>query len=163
LRRSLRWTVAVVGIFALGVAALWLLQVQPLQRELAAARDTLADLEAELVELRPLPQENAELHAALEQALQRQEVLRALVEVTTARAALAQGDPSAARRALQGTEARLKSLQTSLGPRHVERLSEMIDRLRLAQAGIGDNNFAALRDLEVLGNDLVTLEVALTR
>jgi hypothetical protein len=176
LRKSLRWATAVILVFALGVLATWLTRVRPQAqalRELGVERDSILaraeEIDAELLEvqgdLRALEAERDALQAQLEQAEAEREtaqnhldLLKVLVDVSAAQLAVAQEEPLQARAALEPTDERLASLQRELTGEPGERVGDLRDRLALALESIGEDDFAAQRDLEVLANTLLAIE-----
>ena len=161
LRRALRWTVAVLVVFVLGIAATWVAQVQPKVDEIAQLRTDLQAAQTELERLRPLEAENEQLQAEANVAGQRLAVLGSLVDVTSAQVAMLMGDPEAARSELAGTAARLTELRGLLDPAGVAEVEAMQTRLEQVLGEVDDDAFAAQRDLEVLANNLATLDRSL--
>jgi hypothetical protein len=87
------------------------------------------------------------------------DLLSVLVDVTTAQLAMAQDDPIAAKAALAGTDERLRTLDEELvGADTVEGLR---NRLALVIEELDDNIFAAQKDLQILSNNLISLERSL--
>ncbi len=163
-RRLLRWLVAVLLIYALGVLSAYWVRIRPQQAQLLQAQEelqtaemTIQRLEEELVEMNQLKADNTALQAELEASRILQELLSALVEVSTAQVALADGDVARAKAALAGTDARLERLQGWLDEPEALSVESMRARLDLALQGLEDNTFAAQKDLEVLASDLATL------
>jgi hypothetical protein len=158
LRRVLVWAVGLEVIFALGVAAAWFAQILPKSSEIQQLRTDLAAAQTELQSLRPLVAENQTLTVDLAQAQRQQAVVEVLVDVTSAQAAMALENPSAARLALGSTDDRLQALSTLLdAPDAQERVSAMRARLTQILAELDRDAFAAQNDLEVLANDLAVL------
>jgi DNA repair ATPase RecN len=157
----LRWTVAVLVVFVLGIAATWVAQVQPKVDEIAQLRTDLQVAQTELERLRPLEAENEQLQAEANVAGQRLAVLGSLVDVTSAQVAMLMGDPEAARSELAGTAARLTELRGLLDPAGVAEVEAMQTRLEQVLGEVDDDAFAAQRDLEVLANNLATLDRSL--
>lgn len=176
LRSSLRWITAFVLVFALGVLATWLTRVRPQAqalRELRVERDSILaraeEIDSELLEAQ---EENSqlqthvdELEASLEQAREERdaaqnhlELLEVLVDVSAAQLALAQEEPLQARAALDSSDDRLASLQGELSGEPGEQIQDLRERLALALESIGEDDFAAQRDLEVLTNTLLAVE-----
>ncbi len=163
LRRFLFWTLCVLVLFALGMVATWFFKVGPLTIELEKARIEIESLESELEDLRPLPAENEQLLDALEISESHRQLLNVLVNVTSAQLALAQGDTIAAKAALAGTRASLLELDENLSVEDAETVRDLIDRLELLQGELDTDEFAASRDLEILANNLLSLERSLFR
>ena len=163
LRRFLMWAIVIFGLFAMGVAALWFVQMRPLSSELNATRVELEAAQDELEALRPLEEENAQLTEELEETEAHLRLLSVLVNVTSAQLALAQDNPVVAKAALVGTIESLEELQETLSPEDAETVGGLIERLELVQGEIGEDEFAAMRDLEILVNNLLLLERSLFR
>ncbi len=161
LRRALRWTVGVVLLFALGVGVTWLVQVRPQAAEIGRLRSDLAAAQAELEALRPLPAQVESLQTQLTKVRTAFMIQEILVDVTSARFALALGDARGARSNLALTDARLTSLATMLPPSQPDQVQPLRERLALALREIESDRFAALSDLEVLANQLITLRRSL--
>jgi hypothetical protein len=163
LRRFLVWAIVIFGLFAMGVAALWYVQMRPLSSELEATRVELEAAQEELDALRPLEEENAQLTGELEETESHLRLLSVLVNVTSAQLALAQDNPVVAKAALAGTMESLVELQETLSPEDAETVDGLIERLELVQREIDTDEFAAMRDLEILANNLLLLERSLFR
>jgi hypothetical protein len=165
LRRLLRWLVAVLVIFVLGVGATWLARVAPQQKEIDDLEGTLeqvrqdSDLSASEVEnLRPLIDENAELKADLSDLEMHVEILKIRGDVASAHLAMLAEDIVTAKASLAGTDSRLEALMGSLDGEDRETVQGMLTRLDLALEELGEDTFAAIRDLEVLSSNLAALE-----
>ena len=166
LKRALRWVTGIVVVFTLGVVATWAAKVSPLTKDVNSLQQDLGSIQAQLeaaqgeVEsLQPLQGENASLKAEIAKSAQRMDLLSVLVDVTTAQLAMAQEDPIAAKAALAGTDERLMTLDEELvGADTVEGLR---NRLALVIEELDDNIFAAQRDLQILSNNLISLERSL--
>jgi hypothetical protein len=83
--------------------------------------------------------------------------------VTSAQLALAQEDEIAAKAALAGTRVSLLELEEKLSAADAETVRGLIERLELVQGEVESDEFAASRDLEILANNLLTLERSLYR
>ena len=167
-RRILMWAVIVLLIFGLGVGSSWALQVKPqaeqiasLQTGLDSAESELAAAQAELEILRPLEGENTALKAALQSGEQHLDLLFVLVDVSTAQLGMLQEDVLAAKAALTGTDARLASLEKQLDENDAQTVAGLRDRVALVIEEAGLDAFAARRDLEILANNLLSLELLL--
>jgi hypothetical protein len=168
LRRILIWTVAVLLVFALGVGACWLTQVQPQRERIAGLEDRaqsaeaqVESLQADVTRLSPLEAENESLQAELKRSTQHLDLLFVLVDVTSAQLAMAQEDAIAAKAALTGTDARLKRLEADLEGSETDTVKSLRERLALVQEEVDTDAFAARRDLEILANNLLSLERSL--
>ena len=163
LRRFLFWMLYITGVFALGLVAMWFLRVGPLSTELDKTRVEIESLESELEDLRPMKAENEQLSDALETSESHLQLLSVLVNVTSAKLALAQEDMIAAKAALAGTRDSLLELEERLSAEDAETVRGLIDRLELVQGEVDTDEFAASRDLEILVNTLLSLEGSLFR
>jgi len=163
LRRFLFWMLYITGVFALGLVAMWFLRVGPLSTELDKTRVEIESLESELEDLRPMQAENEQLSDALETSESHLQLLSVLVNVTSAKLALAQEDMIAAKAALAGTRDSLLELEEKLSAEDAETVRGLIDRLELVQGEVDTDEFAANRDLEILANTLLSLEGSLFR
>lgn len=172
LRSALRWVTAVAVIFALGVGTTWLVQVRPRVEEARALGsdletatkevDTLrGELEAARARVDSLESEAKRLRSQLEEAArteQRLALLSVLLDVTSARLAMAEDDVVTAKAALAETDGRFAALQSDLEAGDAESLQAMRDRLALVIGELDSDPFAAKSDLEVLASSLLTLE-----
>lgn len=168
LRKALRWVVAVVVVFALGVLAAWALQIRPqsqriqdLRSELETSRNRTAELESEVQELRPLVAENQALEQELVALRGRLDLLSVLVDVTTAQLELEKENPAAAKEALATTEESLEDMQERLTEVDADTVRDLISRVNLVLNEVDEDLFAAQRDLEILANSLLSLERSL--
>lgn len=163
LRKFLFWAIAVSGLFAMGIAALWYVKMRPLSIELAATRTQLGSLQVELEDLRPLQAENAQLLDELDMGKSQVQLLSVLINVTSAQLALAQNDEIAAKAALAGTRASLLELEERLTAENADTVHGLIDRLELVQGEVDTDTLTASLDLEILANNLLSLERSLFR
>lgn len=165
LRRILFWAVMVLLVFGLGVGAAWALQIKPQSEQikaLTAERDQalaqLATAQDELEVLRPLEAENVKLEAAVQSSEQHLDLLFVLVDVSTAQLGILQEDVLAAKAALSGTDARLAKLELQLGDKDAQTVGSLRERVALVLEEVDSDAFAARRDLEILANNLLSLE-----
>ena len=165
LRRLLRWAVAVMAIFVLGIGALWVTQVQPLRERNSNLQDQLTSAQAEVEALtstvdtlRSVEAENESLKAELNAASSRLGILSVLVDVTTAQLGVVQLDPEGVKTALKGTQAKLIDLEGRLSGNEAETVRGLRDRVALVLDEVDGDIFAAERDLEVLANSLLELD-----
>lgn len=163
LRRFLFWMLCVTGVFALGLVAMWFVRVGPLTTEFEKARVDIESLESELEGLRPMKAENEQLSDALKTSESHLQLLGVLVNVNSAQLALAQKDKIAAKAALAGTKTSLLELEKKLSAANAATVRGLIDRLELVQGEVDTDEFAASRDLEILANNLLSLERSLFR
>jgi len=168
LRKILIWAVAILLVFGLGVGATWLTQVQPqrdrvanLESRAADAEAQVGELQAEVTRLSPFESESETLRAQLTHISQHLDLLYVLVDVTSAQLAMAQEDTIAAKAALSGTDIRLGSLGSTLGAAEASTVRGLRERLALVLEEVETDEFAARRDLEILANNLLSLERSL--
>ncbi len=160
-RRLLRWAAGLVVLFALGVATTWLVRVRPQAAEIARLRSELATAQAELETLRPLPAQVESLQDELTRLRTALAIQEILVDVTSARFSLALGDAGGATENLARTDSRLTNLASMLPPSRAAQVAPMRERLALALREINGDRFAAMSDLEVLANQLLSLRQSL--
>lgn len=168
LRRLLRWSVAVLVIFAFGVGATWISRVAPLQKEIDDLElqiedvSNQADLSASEVEsLRPLVDEVEDLKVDLSKAELHIEILKIRGDVASAHLAMLAEDIVTAKASLAGTDSRLEVLRSGLEGEDRDTVQGMLTRLDLVLEELGEDTFAAIRDLEVLSSNLAALERSL--
>ncbi len=169
LRTCLFWSVGLFGIFALGIAATWVLQVRPRSAEIeklgvqaATAQADVVDLEERLDHLLPLEEENAALLVETTAMNQELALLRVLLSVKTAQMALKMDDVADAQEGLENSREDLERVAQGMTGAEAEVLRDLINRLDLIQSEIVRDPEAAAQDLEILANTLVTLERALS-
>ena len=169
LRTCLFWSVGLFGIFALGIAVTWVLQVRPRSIEIeklgvqaATSQAEVVDLEERLDLLLPLEDENTAL--LVETAAMNQELalLRVLLSVKTAQMALMMDDVADAQEGLENSREDLERVAQGMTGAEAEVLRDLINRLDLIQSEIDRDPGAAAQDLEILTNTLVTLERAIS-
>ena len=164
--RALRWITGFMLVFVLGVVAMWVIRVRPAQTELQSRQaeldgmqDQITTLEDQVQSLLPLEEENASLQAELAKTEQQMAIRGVLVDVTSAQLAMAQDDTVAAKAALAGTDDRLKKLDVELVD--TDTLEGLRTRLALVVDELDSDAFAAQRDLQILANNLISLERSL--
>jgi DNA-directed RNA polymerase specialized sigma54-like protein len=176
-RRALLWTVGLLGVFALGVAATWFTQVTRLQRENASLRAEIEtveaeaetdmaalreELQAEKAALQAEMQEDIDsLSARLEEVELQIELLDVLVDVSSAQVAFKLEDEAGVRAALAGTDDRLAALQQKYGPDGAAAVQALRDRLETALDELGQDAQAVEEALERLSVNLLALERSL--
>lgn len=169
LKTCLFWTVGLLGIFALGIAATWVLQVRPRSAQIEKLGVQAATLQAEVIDLEgrldlllPLEDENAALLVEATAMDQGQALLRVLLSVKTAQMALMMDDAADALEGLENTREDLERVAQGTTGAEAEVLQDLINRLDLIQSEIDRDPEAAYQDLEILANTLVTLEHAIS-
>ena len=169
LRTCLFWSVGLFGIFALGIAATWVLQVRPRSAQIeklgvqaTTAQADVVDLEERLDLLLPLEDENAALLVEATAMNQELALLRVLLSVKTAQIALMMDDVADAQEGLSNSRESLERIAQGVTGAEVEVLRDLINRLDLIQSEIDRDAEAAAQDLEILANTLVTLERAIS-
>ncbi len=169
LRTCLFWSVGLFGIFALGIAATWVLQVRPRSAQIeklgvqaTTAQADVVDLEERLDLLLPLEDENAALLVEATAMNQELALLRVLLSVKTAQIALMMDDVADAQEGLANSRESLEHIAQGVTGAEVEVLRDLINRLDLIQSEIDRDVEAAAQDLEILANTLVTLERAIS-
>lgn len=167
-QRALRWVLAVLVVFGLGVVLTLYTTYVPTSRDLQRARAELAErdqeidtLEARVEELSALEEDNEALEEAVDRAELHVQILSALTDVRSAQLALALEDRSRARVHLTNTPDTLTALGELLEPDRADLVESLQERLELVMEELEDDTFAAQSDLEVLANNLVELENAI--
>jgi uncharacterized protein involved in exopolysaccharide biosynthesis len=161
--------VGLFGIFALGIAATWVLQVRPRSAEIeklgvqaATAQADVVDLEERLDHLLPLEEENAALLVETTAMNQELALLRVLLNVKSAQMALMMDEVADAEERLENSREDLERVSQGMTGAEAEVLRDLINRLDLIQSEIDRDPEAAAQDLEILANTLVTLERAIS-
>ncbi len=168
LRRLLPWVVAILVIFTLGVGATWLARVVPQQKEIDNLEQEMENLlnaaelsASEIEDLLPLIDESASLQSDLSEAELQVKVLSIQADVASAQLALLAEDFITAKASLAGTDTRLETLISNLESEDRNTVQGMLTRLELVLEELGEDSFAAIRDLEVLSSNLAALERSL--
>ena len=164
--RALRWTTGLLVVFALGLVATWLVQVQPLRGQVAALEQereslqaSVVDLQAETARLEGVDAENAALTVTKTELEQKSALLTAKVGTLQAQFVLASGrDTREAVKALSSADDQLEILEKTLAGTQQESVRALRYRLAMAAEEVKTDPFAAQRDLEVLANGLATME-----
>jgi len=167
-RKALRWTTGIIFIFGLGVVTAWFVRVQPqdveirdLENRIQAAEITVEQLEAQITDLLPLDVENQQLLEELSESQLHVDVMKALIDATSAQLALAMDDVVTAKASLSGTDARLAALQDQLQGDDQQTLEGIRTRLSLVLEELEKDTEIAMNDLEVLSSNLIALERSL--
>ncbi len=168
----LRWTVLFVVVFGLGVLVTMLLRVRPqkaeieqLRQDASVAAIALEELEDQLSQQKAdnarLEGENSSLAELVDEGTLHLQILRALVDVTTAEVALHEQDITTAKAALAGTEEKLDALRSSVSTDDRTTIDNMRKRLNIVLSEMDDDYETALIDLGVLDTSLSALERSL--
>lgn len=168
--RVLRWTTGLLVVFALGIGATWMVQVRPLQQQVAVLEQEqgvlqagIAELQAQVTQMEAVRAENVALlvrQAKLDQSFA---LLKARVGTLQAQLILsAGGEAQEAAQALVSADGQLAMLEQALAGSQQEGVQILRERLALAIRELESDPFAARRDLEVLANGLDTMEKALS-
>jgi len=167
-RKALRWTTGLIVVFGLGVVTAWFVRVQPqdaqmddLKNRIQAAEITVGELESQISTLMPLGAENEKLMGELSETQLHVDVMRVLVDVTSAEMALAKDDLVTAKASLTGTDARLAVLQEELQGEDQQTIEGMRTRLTLVLEELEGDTTTAMSDLDILTSNLVALERSL--
>ena len=165
LQRGFRWLLGFLIVAGLGALLVIFTLYLPLrqslgqsQAEVEQMKQQVAELEGDIDRFSPLETENQDLQAELDQSSLHIALLTTRADIATAQVALAQEDPEAARLALKDTARTLRSMLSKLKPEDKDLVTNLLARLDLALKGIGENNYAAASDLDVLATGLVELE-----
>lgn len=169
LRTCLFWLVGLLGIFALGIAATWVLQVRPRSAKIEMLDIQAATLQAEVIDLEerlnlllPLEDENIALLAETTTMGHGLTLLRVLLSVKTSQMALMLDNVVDAQEELANSRENLERLEQELTGAEEEVVRDIINRLDLIQSEIDRDPDAAAQDLTIIANTLVTLERAIS-
>ncbi len=165
MRPFLRWTGAVVGLFALGLLACYLLLYQPARRLLEAADSQIGQRNAEITRLQgesmslqnSLVAANQRLQAAqddLQKAQARNNLLVVIYDVANARTYLAQKDGGKVLQTVQQAQADMQVVQPYLAATKKELADELTSRLATVSSTLA-------RDPQLAASDLNNLYEAL--
>jgi septal ring factor EnvC (AmiA/AmiB activator) len=172
--RALTRTLAVmVGFFALGVLAAYLLLYRPLstqsarnQADLAAARQQVSQLQQSVSQAQKdvadLKKTNQDLSNRLDQTKADQALLSAQAAVSQARYAVATKDTAAAKQVLATVPAALDQLAPAAGSANSAKIADMRSRLALALGEIDRDPQTAASDLGILATQLADLGKSLS-
>ena len=165
MRPFLRWTAAVVGLFALGLLVGYLLLYQPTSQQLAAARDQIGQLNDEIGRLQvdstslqnSLGTANQRLQTAqddVKKAQARNNLLVVIYDIANARTSLAQKDGAKVMSSLLQAQADMQVLQPYLVANKKELADELNSRLETVRSVL-------VRDSQMAQSDLDNLYTAL--
>jgi len=167
-RKVLRWVTGLIVVFAIGVGTTYFVRVRPmtyqiedLKNQLQAADLTVAQLEEQISDFVALETENENLNNELLETQLHVDIMRVLVDVTSAELALTNEDIITAKASLTGTDERLADLEETLQGEDQQTIEGMRTRLALVLEELETDAFAALSDLDVLKSNLLALERSL--
>jgi hypothetical protein len=167
-RKALRWVTGLIVVFGLGVGTTWFLRVRPmnyqiedLKNQLEAANITVSQLEEQISASAALINENENLKNDLQETQLHVDIMRILVDVSSAELALASEDVVTTKASLAGTDERLANLEETLQGEDQQTIEGMRTRLTLVLEELETDTFAALSDLDVLKSNLLALERSL--
>lgn len=165
--RVFRWLLWFLILFGGGMLlvlfALYIPKVNELDRartELVKANQQASDLQSQLDTTKPLESQNQDLQTQLKSSQLHVNLLSARLDVAMAQYYLAKNDSAKARVSLSKTDGTLATLGTLLPADQSKVVSDMQNRLKLAQGEIESNAYAAQSDLDVLTKSLLELENA---
>jgi hypothetical protein len=170
MRPVMRWTAAIVGLFALGMLAAYLLLYTPASQQLAAARAELqsaqqqagktnSTLAAAQKNLADLQTQFDQSQAALKKAGMRVSLLQVANQIATARLALDNRDGAAAQKALADARTILNQVLPDVRSTDASAATQLDSRLTLVVSELNDPA-TAQADLAILANKLSTLDSA---
>ncbi len=165
MRPFLRWTAAVVGLFALGLLAGYLLLYQPTRQQLEAANGQISQQNGEIARLqdeavsqqKTLVAANQRLLAAQDDLLKaqaRNNLLVVIYDIANARTYLAQKDGGQVMKMLQQAQADMQAIQPYLVANKKELADELNGRLQTVSSVL-------VRDSQLAASDLNNLYEAL--
>jgi hypothetical protein len=167
-RRALRWLLFLLILFAAGYLLAVITTYKPMRdqynaalKELEQANVQVNSLEGNLENLSPLERENQALQEKIQLAEMHTALLSARADVLAAQLALKDKDQARARVALTKTGKTLETLETLLPSDQQKVIADLQQRLKLSLEEMGENDYAAQSDLDVLANSLLELENAL--
>lgn len=169
MRPLLRLLALIVGLFALGLLAGYLLLYRPAAQALEAARadlqavqQQLSDSEAQRTDLQSrlqsLQQDYEESQAALVEANARVQILKALPYLESARTAIAGNRTAAARTALESAQAEIDLLLPLVQADNPDLATQIETRLKLVLSELAQEPRTADMDLRTLIDRLEKLE-----
>jgi hypothetical protein len=166
-RRLLRTLALVVGVFALGVLAAYLLLYRPVNQQLKETRSEATRAAGELdasqqdltkarQDLKSAQGQAGQAQTTLEVELARGQVLRAMNSVTRAQLAILSGNKAGAVKSLDTAQGYLQAVQPLLEKRDPQQTSTLLALFTLAKNDLD-------RDLKLANQDLDRLQSELER
>ena len=170
LRSCLFWSVGLLGIFALGIAATWVLQVRPrasqltkIERENSTLQVQVNELQTQVEEMRPLEEENVKLEADVQAKAQALLIFGIIEDIYTAQLALVEKEIKDARAALTNVGDDLIRLESELSGAEREVVRDLSNRVELVLSEMERDPEAALQDLDIMLSTLITLKGSLVQ
>ncbi len=168
-RAALRFLATVLGLFALGLLAGYLILYRPTQQELTRVRADLAqtnqrldgmqnDLNSAKQAQADLAKTNQDLQKQTDAANQHALLLQAMNQANLARLALAKNDTAGAQEALKNAPSFLIKLDPSISAQNADLIKTIQTRLNLALTEIQTDPKIAASDLGILNDQFVDLE-----
>ena len=168
-RAALRFLATVLGLFALGLLAGYLLLYRPALQELQRTRADLAQATQRLDGLQTnldqsqqaqadLKKSNQELASQTEGANNHALLLQAMNQANLARLSLAKNDPAGAQQALKETPAILLKLNPAISAQNADLAKSIQARLNLVLAELQRDPKTAASDLGILNDQFLDLE-----
>ncbi len=175
--QALRWTLGLLVVFGLGVIfSIFVFlfparqrtgdieaNLQTAHQEATQAAEQIQSLQGQVNQLSSQDTNTQDLQSQLESAQLHLAILRARSDVATAQLALEKQDTSKAHISLSQTPDTLDNVANMLPQNQQKIITDMQDRLKLADSEIDNNAYAAQSDLDVLATSLVELENTLFR
>ena len=176
IKSSIRWIFGLLIVFALGFLSAVMLLYVPQRDEksqilssLAIAEEKVTSLENEIIvlenQIEDQKTKQTELESELEELKEERKksdihllILSTSADVNAARVALLTDDVAKVSVHLSNTKDTLENLVGLVNPEQVDNVTAMINRLTLVLDEMEDDPTTALHDLEVLANNLTTLE-----
>jgi hypothetical protein len=168
LRPVLRWLATIVGLFALGLLAGYLLLYQPTAGQLDAARveladtqqtlaNTRADLETSRGDMAKLQEQYTQLQSDYKLSQAQVDVLKVLSSIQSAHLALVKKDGANAQKALDAARADLTRVLPYIKGKDANTATQLETRLTLVISELNDPATAEM-DLKVLSDKLAEFE-----
>jgi hypothetical protein len=169
MRKVLRTLALIVGSFALGMLAAYLMLYRPVKQQLAAAQQesqqnaaqvqqVQADLDKANANLKTTGARADQLQAQLDIEVARSQVLRAMNQITNARMALAAKDKAGTVKALDASQAFLKPIMPTLEKLDSAEASTLTALFTLSKNDLDRDTKLASQDLDRLQAELELAE-----
>ena len=168
LRTALIGLAAVIVVFLAGFLTDHFVRYSPMKAELTQSQDELSqanqdisDLQSQINNLNDQLAINENLQTELDSANQHIELLQALVELRTARIELGNDNIAGAKVALLNTFSRMENLKPLVETVDATLAANMFSRLDLILTGIDSDPVTAQTDLDLLAENLLSVETLL--